>query len=251
MKTFKLILSIGILAFVFTACQQQTETKTTLVDFENVTLKDSVWNGSDKSGTAVKVVNPYYAMFGGDSILTNYNGSFISQIASFNNVYTAEWYSWSGFACSAKIDSTKAGYLNQYSVMAGSGALNSKQFGLAYDSASLVCQANSDGKFSIKSIMLTNSTYAYLYMKTSFVKDSWFKVIITGFLNKVQTSKVEYYLADYRNGKTFISKTWNKVDLSALGEVDQVSFTFDSSDSYSPSYTCIDNIEFTQTISTK
>ena len=103
--------------------------------------------------------------------------------------------------------------------------------------------------------MLTNSTYAYLYQK-NFSEDSWFKVIITGYLNQIQKSKVEYYLSDFRDGKTLLSNTWNKVDLSSLGEVDQVTFTFDSTDkSFGwlnvPAYVCIDNIEFTQTISTK
>jgi len=250
MRTFKFLLSVTLIALFFTSCQTD-ETQTTLVDFENVKLNsDSIWNGSDKSGISEKVENPYFALWGGDSLITNYNGSFTAEVASFKNTYTAEWNSWTGFACSAKADTATAGFLNQYSVMAGAGALNSKQFGLVYDSASFVCPADANGKFSIKSIMLTNSTYAYLYMK-SFKEGSWFKVIITGYLDKSKKSKVEYYLADFRNGKTILSKTWNKVDLSALGEVDLVSFTFASSDLMAPSYVCIDNIEFTQTISIK
>jgi hypothetical protein len=62
------------------------------------------------------------------------------------------------------------------------------------------------------------------------VAGDWFKLIITGFLNKAQTAVVEYYLADFRDGKSFLSNKWNKVDVSALGKVDKVVFTFDSSD---------------------
>jgi hypothetical protein len=84
--------------------------------------------------------------------------------------------------------------------------------------------------------------------------NDWFKVTITGYLNNVQTSSVDYYLADFRNGKSFISRSWNKVDVSALGKVDKVTFAFSSSDNgafgmNTPAYVCIDDIEFTQTVS--
>ncbi|HET7732213.1 MAG TPA: DUF4465 domain-containing protein, partial [Paludibacter sp.] len=107
-----------------------------------------------------------------------------------------------------------------------------------------------------------NSTYAYLDMKNGslyskkFEAGDWFKVIIKGFKSKVQTSSVEVYLADFRDGKREILKTWKKVDLSTLNQVDSVAFNFDSTDKSTwgmntPAYVCIDNIEFTQTISTK
>jgi hypothetical protein len=107
--------------------------------------------------------------------------------------------------------------------------------------------------------MITNSTYAYLDMlngsdySKKFASGDWFKVIITGYLNNVKQSTVEYYLADFRDGKTVLSKTWDKIDLSSLGSVDRLSFTFDSSDKTggwmnTPAYACIDNITFEQEI---
>lgn len=244
MKTFKFFLSVAIVALSFTACTTESPvpdsfTVSTLVDFENVKLNsDSIWNGSDGSG------------------------SFTTKVATFNNNYNSAWFSWSGFACSAKKDTKTSGYTNQYSVSAGSGALGSKQFALTYGTATLLCDSNVYGNFSIKSLMLTNSTYTYLDMQNGsayskkFVAGDWYKITITGYLNNTKTSAVDYYLADFRNGKTLLSNTWTKVDVSALGKVNKVVFTLDSSDKgtygmNTPAYACVDNIEFTQTISTK
>jgi len=253
MKKSNLFLVAIAAAFVFVSCEPEDETKTTLVDFEDVVLSvDGSWNGSDLKGVAVKEMPSW----GGDSI-TNYYGTFNAGNCNFKNSFIPDPFypSWNGFACSSKTDTITSGFSNQYSTIAAAGAFNSKQFALAYDSASFICPSNTYGNFNIKSVMLTNSTYAYLYQK-NFSEDSWFKVIITGYLNQIQKSKVEYYLSDFRDGKTLLSNTWNKVDLSSLGEVDQVTFTFDSTDkSFGwlnvPAYVCIDNIEFTQTISTK
>jgi len=247
MKKSNLFL-VAFAALVFVSCEPETEiviqtpdtvTPTTLVDFENVKLNaDSIWNGSDGSGF------------------------FSTKVATFSNNFNSTYFSWSGFACSAKKDRLKEGYSNQYSVSSGSGALGSKQFAIAYGTATLLCDSNLYGNFSLKSISLTNSTYAYLEMKNGsnfskkFVAGDWYKIIITGYLNNTKTNQVEYYLSDFRDGKTILSNTWEKVDVSSIGKVDKVTFTFDSSDQgtwgmNTPAYACIDNIEFTQTISTK
>ncbi len=248
MKKTNLYLVAILMAFVFVACEPETVIEyqvpetvnpTTLVDFENVTLNaNGIWNGSDLTG------------------------EFISSNSVFKNSYNEGWASWSGFACSSKNDTLTSGWVNQYSVISGAGAMKSIKFALAFDSAAFICPANSYGNFSIKSIALTNSTYTYLDMKNGsgfskkFVAGDWYKIIITGYLNNTKKTPIEYYLSDFRNGKTFLSKTWEKVDLSSLGMVDKVTFTFDSSDKgqwgmNTPAYACIDNIEFTQSISTK
>ncbi|MDD4969711.1 MAG: DUF4465 domain-containing protein [Paludibacter sp.] len=242
MKTTKLFLAIGILGMAFTSCKDEANVQTTLVDFENVTLtSDSIWNGSDLSG------------------------KFISGNSTFTNSYNPLWASWSGFACSSKKDSISAGYENQYSVMAGSGALSSKKYALAYDSAAISIPKTTDF-YSIKSLYITNSTWAYLGLKNGnygiggfgkkFAAGDWFKVTLKGYKSNVLTSSVDIYLADFRNGKNIILKNWTKVDVSALGLVDMVTFTFDSTDKSggwlnTPAYACIDNIEFTQTIPVK
>ncbi len=244
MKSIKFLFSVAIVSLLFSSCEPETVIPdtvkvTTIVDFENVKLNsDSIWNGSDGSG------------------------AFSTKVATFNNNYNSTYFSWSGFACSAKKNTFTVGYENQYSVYAGSGALNSKQFALAYGTSTLLCDSNVYGNFSIQSLMLTNSTYAFLDMKNGsayskkFVAGDWFKISITGYLNTKKTSEVNYYLADFRDGKTFISNTWKKVDVSSLGKVDKIIFSLDSSDKgqwgmNTPAYACIDNMEFSQTIPTK
>ena len=234
MKKNKIFLALLSLPLLFTACESDSNKTTVLVDFEDVTLKNGIWNGSDNSGG-----------------FTTKNVIFKNKFDSA--VYMdSKTYFWTGFAASSKVDTKTGGYDNQYSVMAGSGANNSAQFALAFDSASIEIPS---AAYEIKSMMITNSTYAYLALvngsaySKKFGTNDWFKVIITGYMNNVKTGKVEYYLADFRDGKTFLSNTWNKVDVSGLGKVNRVSFKFDSSDKSgvwlnNPAYACIDNIIF-------
>lgn len=190
-----------------------------------------------------------------DSVL--YNKSFSSDAMTFKNVYTTSSWgdSWTGFACSTKKDTTTTGYTNQYSCYAGSGADGSSKFALAY-SDSATCSFASGITHKIHSIMLTNNTYTALSMKNGdsyakkFSSGDYFKVTITGFnADGAQTGTVDFYLADFRNGKSFICKNWEQVSLTSLGEVNKLMFTFSSTDNGSwgmntPAYVCVDNIEY-------
>ena len=238
---------------LFTSClpeEVETTTKNYLIDFEDVVLTEGVWNGSDLSG------DPKTEEAWGSEI-TNYYGAFHSGVGAFHNIYAKEWYSWAGFACSSKNDTETSGYENQYSAITGKGANNSAQYAVGFDSGlTFSCPKNELGYFKIKSMMITNSTYAYLSMKEGygckkFAEGDWYKVTIKGYKGETETGSVDYYLADFRDGKEILSNKWEKVDVSDLGEVDKVVFSFDSTDKTgdwlnNPTYVCIDNIEFTQ-----
>ena len=240
MKKSRFILAIAALGLLLTSCveKNQPQTKVSLDDFESVNLPAN--NASADSANA-KFVNG--------------NGIFTVNAGGFWN---------GGIICSAQTDTITPTYTN-YSSITGTGAPESNyisaKYGFVYGPGSFTCSNDPFGYFSIQSIMLTNSTYAYRVMQTGnafshkFASGDWFKVIITGFKATVKTGSVEYYLADFTNGKSFILKTWTKVDLTSLGEVDKVTFTFDSSDKSNgylntPAYVCIDNIYFNQTYST-
>ena len=236
MKTTKIILIIAVVTFFFSSCEEksQPQTKISLDDFESVYLPS---NNMTADTANAKFVN-------GNAVFTVNSGGF-----------------WNGgIVCSAQTDTIAPTYTN-YSSITGTGAPESNyissKYGFVYGPGSFTCAKDPFGYFSIQSIMLTNSTYAYRVMQTGnafarkFVANDWFKVTITGYKNSIVTGSVDYYLADFRNGKSFILKTWTKVDLTALGEVDKVTFTFDSSDTgqygiNTPAYVCIDNIYFTQ-----
>jgi len=240
MKSTKLIFAISILVLSFTSCVTKDNKTSVLIGFEDVQLGSNGYlNGSDKSGQLTD---------------GSYWKSLQSGVAQFLNVYTPSDYGdyWGGFAISSKTDSITPGYANQYSVVAGTGALNSTNFAIAYDT-SYVNIPYILSYYEIKSIMLTNSTYAYLEMKNGgfgkkFTSGDWFKVIITGYYDTKETGTVEFYLADFRDGKNMLLKEWKKVDVSKLGTVNKIRFTFDSSDKgpfgiNTPKYVCIDNVE--------
>ncbi len=234
MKTNKLALLLLSVVFALVSCETENPKTQIIVDFENVSLTDSVWNGSDGAGdlviSGITFTNKY------DSV--SYDGYMM--------------YFWNGFACSAKTDKATKGFENQYAAIAGSGAAGSKQYALVYDSASISLPAEAGVEYSIESAMLTNNTWAYYEIKEGgfgkvFAAGDWFKVIVTGYLDNKEQGTVEYYLADFRDGKSFISDNWAKVDFSALGNVDKVSFLFDSTDKFgewmnTPAFVCIDNV---------
>lgn len=251
--------AIIALTLVFVSCEEKVTDfeGTYLLTFETVaTGEDGYWNGSDLSGEKEMEVVEWVP--GVKDTLYNYVGGFKTQFVHFANTYTTPYNSWLGFACSSKTDTQTPGYENQYSVIAGSGANKSTKFAVAYEQyATFTCPKDEHGYFSIKSMMLTNSTYTYLALKNGegmakkFEAGDWYKVIITGYKSAAKTGSVDYYLADFRDGKSFIADSWAKVDVSSLAEVDKVVFSFESSDvsGYginTPVYVCIDNIEFTQ-----
>lgn len=182
----------------------------------------------------------------------------------FSNTYTESSYGayWEGFSYSEWTDRTTPGLINQYSVYASSGANQSKYFALAYDSyeSPTNFQFINDQSYKVKSVMVNNNTYAVLsikegnYPSKQFENGDWFKVIFTGYNVAGEAGKtVEFYLADYRDGKTYICNAWTKVDLESLGSVNKVTITFDSSDKgeygvNTPKYVCIDDLTYVSDI---
>ena len=236
MKTSKFILTGCLFLQLFTSCVPKTiKTKTSLVDFEYVTLNSNL---TTSDTTNAKFIS-------GNAIFT------VNQGGIFNG----------GIVCSAQKDSITPDYTNQFSAITASGALEgttySNNYAVLYAPAYFSCPKDYFGYFSIESLMVTNSTYAYRTIKNGnafsrkFGNGDWFKVIIKGFKNEIQTGSVEYFLADFRDGKNILLNKWAKVDLTSLGEVDKVSFNLESSDvgqwgMNTPAYVCIDNIYFKQ-----
>jgi len=259
MKIQKIRLFGGLLAFTligvfFTGCEPEETVQTGMITFEDVSLDSTgYWNGSDLSGTFSS-----YEKWG--MTINEYAGSFVSGALTCYTIFDDYGYgstSWTGIACSNHTNMDSVGYTNQYSVYASSGANGSSQFGLVYsDGAS--CRFKES--VTVKSLMINNSTYAYWALKDGndgagfvrqFAAGDYFYVTITGYDSTgIETGHVDAYLADFRDGQTYICDAWTEVSLTQLGQVEELTFNFVSTDVgdciNTPAYACIDNLVYTK-----
>ena len=99
---------------------------------------------------------------------------------------------------------------------------------------------------------VTNNAYAATVIKEgndyarAFEAGDYFKLTFTGYLLGVKGGSVDFYLADFRNGKSLIVKDWVYVELTGLGFVDEIRCTLESTDTgeygmNTPAYFCLDN----------
>lgn len=192
-------------------------------------------------------------------------GSFVSRKARFFSQWVPEYggYSDGGIYPSRLNDQFTIGFQNQYSALPST---NGGTFAVVHYSAYIAEAGNNYACFvlevptTINSIQVANSAYTYWSMKTGedgigycrpYTDGDWFKVTFTGFdVNGVETGSVDYYLADFRDGKSFISSNWETVSLVSLGNrVSKVEISMDGTDRNefglnTPTYCCIDNIEY-------
>jgi hypothetical protein len=179
------------------------------------------------------------------------------------NFYDAQFDYWSGWAISADTNKTTPGFLNQYSAIAGRGAVGTTTYatGYVYDPSIVRLQPNAIGKPMI-GFYVTNTTYAYLSMRDgdAFAKKfggetgkdpDFFLMTIKKYSGgALADDSINVYLADYRaqdSHKDFILSDWKYVDLTTLGEVDSLYLRMTSSDvgvfgMNTPAYICIDQV---------
>jgi len=207
-----------------------------LADFEDLTLAaDSCWDGSDNSG------------------------GFHSGAVTFNNGFT-DWgegiTSWDGFAYSNRTDTGLQGLSSQYNVISGSGQGDSANYGIGFVGWSAPPALTLNVPRVIDGLYVNNNNYAYYTILNGdsafgvdpFSAGDWFTLTITGKNAAGQpTGSLDFYLADFRDGKSEIVNTWQYVNLTELGVVQNLEFTMDSSDySYgymnTPAYFAIDTI---------
>jgi hypothetical protein len=165
---------------------------------------------------------------------------------------------WSnGFALSNMTDSVTSGFTNMYSAKAGSGYNQSSNYLVAYKDYYFTNLG-----FKVESVRITNNTYAYNSMRDGdqFAKKfgglsgndpDYFRVVFKGYLlGNENPDSVTFYLADYRfsdNTQDYLVRDWTSVSLAELGNVDSVTYRFESSDMgdfgiNTPTYFCMDQI---------
>lgn len=189
-------------------------------------------------------------------------GSFVSGGATFDNNYFPTFDGFSGFAASTLTDNTTPGFGNQFANITGGGGGGTGGYGVFFETF------GSPGRITLPSVQtvtgadFTNTTYTALSMLSgdAFAKQfggvtgtdpDYFRLLIEGFDDfNVSTGVVEFMLADYRNlGGTldYIIDQWTWVDLTGLGDVRSLGFSFESSDVgefgiNTPQYFAIDNL---------
>ncbi len=240
---FPLFAAVAITAFFFTSCDEgdgpESPYELRVIGFEDESLP-----------AAGYVVEDDYA--------------YTEQRMTFTQYFT-DWggtTSWSGFAVSNNTDKTTAGYANQFSVYGSGGAGGSAQFGVVYFSlwdGPAECAFDDGIEREIESVWVANSTYAYLSVRDgdgfgkafSTADDDWFKLTITGYdAAGEKTGSADVFLADYRAAKPSIMSEWTKMNLTSLGAVNKLDFTFTSTDNdpengiKTPTYVCLDNIAY-------
>lgn len=170
---------------------------------------------------------------------------------------------WDGWTYSNHTDNTTAGFTNQYSSYAGSGAQGSSNYGIGYiaDSGAGL-SVDLAAASTVTGAWFTNATYAALSMRDgdSFAKKfggasgndaDYLLLTITGVGASGQsTGSVDFYLADFRfadNNLDYIVQPWTFVDLSSLGTVSKLNFKLSSSDNgtfgmNTPAYFAMDSL---------
>ncbi|MBR4602866.1 MAG: DUF4465 domain-containing protein, partial [Prevotella sp.] len=172
----------------------------------------------------------------------------------FNTSYTVSSYGFS-FMDFGISNRTATGFsatnltIDQFNNVTGK-AHSGKQFAVVYGQAATITVSNTKG-VNVKGFFFTNSSYLVNsvengddYAKKFETGKDYFKVTVTADNGK----SVDFYPADYRTGVTVV-KDWKWLDLSSLGRVKVLTFTFDGTDKGSwglntPSYVCIDDLTY-------
>lgn len=186
-----------------------------------------------------------------------YSLGYSSDYLVFEHGYEETYGSWNGFAVSKCNDMTLGDWSNQYSVYNEKMA-SGEQFCLFYydnysEVKDILCRYV--GQYSFDSVCVNLSTYTALAIKNgngfarAFTDGDYLKVTFTALMeNKTEGESVDFYLADYRDGKSYVADDWAKVDLSALnGALWGIRITMETTDvnefgACTPLYVCLDHL---------
>ena len=251
METKSILKSLMALALIggpvlITSCSDDDDNnkdKTVVVSFENQKLNEQGFWMGEENGTGVS------DDWGG----TTYICSYAEKDLSFNTSYTKSYYlvSFMRFGISNR---TATGFsatnltIDQFNNVTGK-AHSGKQFAVVYGQAATITVSNTKG-VNVKGFFFTNSSYLVNSVENGddyakkFADGDYLKVTVTADNGK----SVDFYPADYRTGVTVV-KDWKWLDLSSLGRVKVLTFTFDGTDKGSwglntPSYVCIDDLTY-------
>ena len=229
MKKFLYLAMALCVGFAMTSCDDDDDVKTAILSFEGdewTALIDNAQYG----GTLIYSADEYK--------WTDSKTGLSSECTKDDWTMWGYGYGWkNGIAISNYIDSdieNHADYHYQLSVPKSNG---SKNFAVVWDNESKLTFA--DGKARvIKSMQVMNTTYAMGYLKNNMAEGYKFVVKATGMMKETETGSIDIVLAE----NTTAIENWKRIDLSKLGAVTSVAFTFESTESGTPKYFAFDDV---------
>ncbi len=215
-----------------------------ITDFEDLIVpEEGYFNGSTQHSGTIGVTEKF--------VFQSINGT-------FRVFYTPEngYDYWSGTAYSNQTDLNTADWTNfsSYSNYPnGGGCENTENYAIGYmfDKDTIQFDVSYCCGIQIANgAYFTNSTWAYHYMNGTdgtgngiYETGDYYKLIFKSMVNNQYTGNfVEFYLADFTNGNSYIIDNWTWVDLSALGETHGIEISYQTSDDFTPAYYCVDNL---------
>ncbi len=216
---------VSVLAMAFASiAQAQTTDATTIATFEDTASELNLQAESHYSGLDL-----------GESVTTS---TFTSGPFVFNMYGYQAWSTWDLFAISNETATTYDSYSDQFRNVTGSGANGSATYAVVYCSGyngTPTILTTTEGGQTLSGFYITNTAYAYSsmtngdYYAKKHEQGDWYKVTITADNGKA----VDYYLSDFRSDDAadhYILDAWDWVDLSSLGQVEQLTFAVSGSD---------------------
>lgn len=192
----------------------------------------------------------------------------------FTTFVMSEWSSFGGFMLSNLTDTTYDGNeMMEHQFRSAAGPMHENDIyavlygGDYYDTPIIIKNPEGD---SVKGMYITNSAWVYSSVvngdsyTSAFAKGDYFVVKIFGQKMNVEgtdtsytdVSNIEVTLADFRGDKLEVLNTWKWIDLSSLGVVNRIRFSFDGTkkNDYgltTPTYLCINDFNAPKPVITK
>jgi len=149
-----------------------------------------------------------------------HNASVSIEAVTFINHYTPEWDSWAGFAFSSVSNTVDGTWMNQYAAAQGFP----RAYAVAYESGrDPPPEIRFDIPAALKSVRINNTTYAARTLRDGdgfgFARpfsdgDSFVLTLSAYHADGSLLAATNHYLADYRDGRSFIQTNWATLDLS-------------------------------------
>ena len=96
------------------------------------------------------------------------------------------------------------------------------------------------GSATMVGCVINNTAQNVAFLKNTFQKGDYIKVIAKGFREEKETGRAEIFLAEFNDERSYVLKEWTKLDLAALGDIDYLDFEWESNRTDVPPYFCFD-----------